>query len=118
MDTKIKALIAKLPEPKRSLALKLRGIILAADKSIDEAIKWNQLTFTCGKDNVCFVYTYASVDYINLGFMNAVHLSDPKKLFEGTGKGMRHIKIRTEKDIPAMQVKKWVKEAVKLYLED
>jgi hypothetical protein len=112
MEPKIQQFLLKLPENKRAIAAEVRDIMLSAHKGISEAIKWNQLTFTYGKTNIAFIYTLSSKDYMNLGFMKAVQLSDPKKLFEGTGKGMRHIKISTKKEIPAAQIKKWVKEAV------
>jgi hypothetical protein len=114
MEPQIQRFLATLPDHKRELAMQVRDLMLAANTAITEAIKWRQLTFISGKTNIAFVYTYAGVDYINLGFMQATALSDPKKLFEGTGKGMRHIKIRTAKDIPAAQIKKWVKEALAL----
>lgn len=114
MEPKIQRFLAALPEYKREVALLVRDIILSADKNVTEDIKWRQLTFTSGKTNLAFIYTYAGVDYMNLGFMQATALNDPKALFEGTGKGMRHIKIRTSKDIPAAQIRKWVKEAVAL----
>jgi len=114
MEPKIQQFLAKLPDDKRENAMKVRDIILAASPEVTETIKWRQLTFISGKVNLAFVYTYAGVDYINLGFLKATALTDPKKLFEGSGKGMRHIKIRSAKDIPAAQIKKWVKEAVSL----
>jgi hypothetical protein len=113
MDPKIEKFFAALPAEKRKLAMQLRDVFLSADKKIEEAIKWNNLTFIY-KGNLAFVYSYPKSDYVNLGFMRAVELSDPKKLFEGTGKGMRHIKIHTEKDINAKQIKAWAKEAIKL----
>jgi hypothetical protein len=113
MDPKIQQFIASLPEHSREPAMRLRDIFLAIP-GITEAIKWNALTFSNGKTNLAFIYTYKGMNYINLGFMQATALADPKKLFEGTGKGMRHIKVRTVKDIPAPQVKKWIKEAVKM----
>jgi hypothetical protein len=106
--------ILTLPEEKRQLAMRLRDVILSANPQFTESIKWNNLTYSIGKVNFIFIYTYPQVDYVNLGFLHAVELTDPKKLFEGTGKGMRHIKVRSEKDIPATQIKKWVKEAVLL----
>lgn len=112
MEPKIQQFLVALPEQKRNLAVQVRDIILTSSPAISEVIKWRQLTFISGKKDIAFIYTYSSVDYINLGFMQATSLTDPKKLFEGTGKGMRHIKIRTAKDIPALQIKKWVKEVV------
>lgn len=114
MEPKIQQFLLKLNDHKRELALLTRDIILASDKRITEAIKWNQLTFTYGKTNICFIYTLGKSESINLGFFKATSLSDPKNRFEGTGKGMRHIKLKSVKDIPAAQVKKWVKEAIAL----
>ena len=114
MQPLIQQHLLKLPEEKRQLAMELRDIIFSANPTLTESIKWNNLTYSIGKVNLVFIYSYKQTDYINLGFLHAVELNDPKNLFEGTGKGMRHIKIRTSKDIPATQVKKWIKEAVLL----
>jgi hypothetical protein len=112
MDVRIEQFLMKLPDNKRNIALTVRDIILEASTKMTEAIKWNQLTFVSDKKNIAFIYTYPKVDYMNLGFLAATSLNDPKKLFEGTGKGMRHIKIYSTKDIPAKQIQKWVKEAI------
>ncbi len=112
MEPKIENWLENLPEVKRSNVLFLRNILLSTSKEIGETIKWGNLTFTFGKSNLVFIYTYATVDYINLGFLFATSLTDPKNLFEGTGKGMRHIKIRSESDIPVTQIKKWMKETL------
>jgi hypothetical protein len=114
MQPQIEQHLLKLPEEKRQLAMQLRDIIYSANSNLTESIKWNNLTYSNGKTNLIFIYTYPKVDYVNLGFLHAVELTDPKKLFEGTGKGMRHIKVRDEKNIPVAQIKKWVKEAVGL----
>ncbi len=114
MDSKIEQFITALGEPKANLALQLRDIMLAAHPGITEAIKWGNLTFMYGKHNFAFIYSYKQVQYVNLGFFDAMSLQDPKGLFEGTGERMRHIKVETEKDIPKAQVKKWVKETIAL----
>jgi hypothetical protein len=116
MQPKIQQYFLRMPEHKRVPAMQLRDLILAADSRVSEAIKWNQLTFSAGKENLAFIYTYPAAAYINLGFFKATSLGDPKQLFEGTGKGMRHIKIYEHKKIPATQIRKWVKEAVALAL--
>jgi len=113
MEPKIEKFFASMPPEKRKLAMLVRDLFLTADKKVEETIKWGNLTFLY-KGNLAFVYTFKETDYINLGFMQAVKLADPKSLFEGTGKSMRHIKISAEKDIPKIQLKKWVKEAMKL----
>ncbi len=114
METAVQQFLLKLPNEKREPAMFIRELVLSANKEITDSIKWRQLAFSYKKTSFAFVYTYATVNYINLGFFKAVELSDPQNLFEGTGKGMRHIKIRTIKEIPIAQVKKWVKEAISL----
>jgi len=114
MDAKVKKFLLELPKEKQALAMILREIALAASPKIEETIKWGQLTFVYGKTNLAFIYAYKNTDYLNLGFMQAVELSDPKNLFEGTGKGMRHVKVYSEKSVSATQIKKWLKEAIKL----
>jgi hypothetical protein len=114
MDAKVEQHILSLGDAKANLALQLRAVMLAAHPGVTEAIKWRNLTFMYGKHNFAFIYTYKQVPYVNLGFFDAVSLADPKELFEGTGERMRHIKVQTEKDIPAAQVKKWVKETIAL----
>jgi hypothetical protein len=114
MQPSIEQFLMQLPPEKRELALQIREIILSVNPEIEEAIKWGQLAFLIRKKYFTFIYTYKHLNYLNLGFKQAVKLSDPKNLFEGTGKGMRHLKVRTAKDIPAAQIKKWVKEAMQL----
>jgi hypothetical protein len=89
-------------------------LYIQADKKIEEAIKWGNLTFVKNGKNIAFVYTYDKAPYINFGFLKATSLKDPKGFFQGTGKGIRHVKIYSEKDIDKKQFAAWVEEAVQL----
>ncbi len=113
-DAKVADFLDSLPEEKRRLAEMIRRTVLQTDKKIEEAIKWGNLTFLKNGKNIAFVYTYDKAPYINFGFLKATSLKDPKGLFQGTGKGMRHVKIYSEKDIDKKQFTAWVKEAVRL----
>jgi hypothetical protein len=114
MDAKIEQFILSLGGTKANLALQLRAVMLASHPGITEAIKWRNLTFMYGKHNFAFIYSYKQVSYVNLGFFDAMSLEDPRGLFEGSGSRMRHIKVETEKDIPIVQLKKWVTETIAL----
>ena len=61
---------------------------------------------------ICYLATTG--DYANLGFFNGAALTDPQGRIEGTGKKMRHVKVRSLEDIDAKQFAAWVKEAVAL----
>jgi hypothetical protein len=41
----------------------------------------------------CYVAIYPA--HINLGFYHGATLSDPTALLEGTGKGLRHVKVKS-----------------------
>lgn len=114
MNTKIKSWLDKLPNKKRSVALKIRGIFLDADPEIKEEVKWGNITFSKSRNHIGWILNYTTTDYLNLGFFKGAKLSDPKKLLEGTGKGIRHQKIRKENDIDKKQITKWIKEAENL----
>ena len=113
MELKIKKFLENLSAEKAELALKVREIVLKANTSVKEDIKWGMLAFIAN-GYLGFIYTYKTVPYINLGFRRATELIDPKSLLEGTGKSMRHITIYSKKDIDAKQITLWVKEAVRL----
>lgn len=49
--------------------------------------------------DVPFAYVNAFSKHVNVGFFNGADLPDPSALLEGTGKRMRHVKLR-----PAAQV--------------
>lgn len=46
-----------------------------------------------------FVYVGVFKQHVNVGFYYGAELSDPAGLLEGTGKMMRHVKIRMDKQL-------------------
>jgi hypothetical protein len=46
--------------------------------------------------------------------MTIVKGADPDRILEGLGKGMRHVKIHTPRDVRAAEFTRWVKQAVAL----
>ncbi len=51
---------------------------------------------------------------VNLYFHQGTRLPDPEGLLEGTGKGMRHVKIRKASDIRPAAIEELVRAAYKL----
>src|SRR5215510_11342483 len=47
----------------------------------------------CVKD-AAFAYVNVFKNHVNVGFFNGAQLQDPAGLLEGTGKRMRHVKLR------------------------
>ncbi len=64
------------------------------------------------KDAMCAVNPQKK--YVNLNFGRGVDLKDPKELLEGTGKSIRHVKIRKPEDVQSPELEKLIREALKL----
>jgi hypothetical protein len=103
--------ILKLPLEQSQIAGELRSLILSASPHMEEQIKWGKPWFGCG-EFVCYIAGQS--DYVNLGFANGAELDDPEQLLQGTGKGMRHIKVRTLKGIRRKPFLALIKQSVKL----
>ena len=73
------------------------------------ARRWFDVIRDCGDDvrelihddaptacvaDAAFAYVDAFTAHVNVGFFNGVALADPAGLLEGTGKFMRHVKLR------------------------
>ena len=46
-----------------------------------------------------FCYIGAFSEHVNLGFYYGAHLPDPQGLLEGTGKKLRHVKVREVEEV-------------------
>ena len=51
--------------------------------------------------DAAFGYVDAFTAHVNVGFFGGAELADPKGLLEGTGKFMRHVKLRVDSDVDA-----------------
>jgi hypothetical protein len=78
------------------------------------ARRWFEVMRTCGGDvrellhdghptacvgDAAFAYVNAFTAHVNVGFFRGAEISDPDGLMEGTGKYMRHVKLRPERDV-------------------
>ena len=50
-------------------------------------------------NQAAFAYVNAFRAHVNVGFFRGAELADPSKLLEGTGKRMRHVKLRTDNEV-------------------
>jgi len=52
-----------------------------------------------------YAYLFPHKRHVNLGFTRGATLDDPDGLLEGTGKALRHVKLRTDADVerPALR---------------
>jgi hypothetical protein len=90
------------------------------------ARRWFEIMRGCGDDvrellhdghptacvgDAAFGYVNAFSAHVNVGFFRGAELSDPSGLLEGTGKFMRHVKLRPERDVDAAALTKLIEAA-------
>jgi hypothetical protein len=98
----------------RGIARQLRNIVKEASPQIEESLKWGMPVYAQNGLVCCIMATKSHVSFI---FYSGARLADPRGLFEGQGKKMRHVKLGALEDIRKAQFKAWVNQAVKLNLE-
>ena len=80
------------------------------------ARRWFEVMRDCGDDvrellhdghptacvgDAAFAYVNAFRAHVNVGFFRGAELADPERLLEGTGKFMRHVKLKPQSDVAA-----------------
>jgi len=61
--------------------------------------------------DAAFAYVNAFRAHVNVGFFRGAEIADPERLLEGTGKFMRHVKLRPESDVDAMALMQLIETA-------
>jgi hypothetical protein len=75
----------------------LRRFVKRAQPELSEAVKWGNGCWI-GPDRPV-AYVYSATGYVQFGFFHGSSLKDPKRLLEGKGQYVRHIKVRAPSGI-------------------
>ena len=90
------------------------------------AERWFEVMRDCGDDvrellhdghptacigDAAFAYVNAFKAHVNVGFFRGAEIADPEGLLEGTGKFMRHVKLRPESYVDATVLMKLIETA-------
>jgi hypothetical protein len=95
-------LLEKVTPEVRPLVQELRALISEAMPQLTEKayLGWGSIGYLAGDKMRDVVVAIAPQRrYANLGFADGVELPDPAQRLEGTGKHMRHVKIRSADDV-------------------
>ena len=94
------------------VAKAVRALVKKAAKGAEEYVNpWKIPSFDSNGPMCCYM---VGKEHVTFAFMRGAKLPDPDKLLEGTGKGVRHVKLRTVADVRRPGVKKLIVEAAKL----
>src|SRR5262245_6874336 len=89
----------------------LRPFVKRTAPALTEFVKWGNGCWVKGKIPVAYVYS--APDYVQFGFFMGSALKDPKKLLEGSGQYVRHIKVRKPSDIDPRPFAALLRQAIK-----
>ena len=98
------------------VAKAVRSLMKKEVKGVEEYVNpWNIPSFDSNGPLCCFM---VGKFHVTFAFMRGASLTDPEKLLEGTGKGVRHVKLRNVADVKKPGVKNLVVEAATLNRKD
>jgi len=103
-------LIGVWPEPTRAVGRRARSLILALDPDMSEAVKWGNPCYMFRGRNQFALMRHRA--YVNLQIENDAALDDPGGLIEGEGKSMRHVKLKSERDVEQAELMPLLRQAL------
>jgi hypothetical protein len=89
--------LADQPPKNRTVIRALRKFVARAAPELTESVKWGNGCWLKGKAPVSYVYS--APDHVQFGFFHGASLDDPLGLLQGKAAYVRHIKLRTAKDL-------------------
>ena len=104
MNKEVKEYIEKQESPQKEILLKLREIFLKTLPNCEEKKTWGVAVF--GDDKF---YIASMKNRVHVGFAITGLSKEEIRLFEGSGKTMRHIKIHSLDDIDEKKLIKLIK---------
>ena len=96
-DPAVEAWMNEQPEELGAIARRWFDVIRGCGDDVRELIHDDAPT-ACVAD-AAFAYVDAFTAHVNVGFFNGAGLADPAGVLEGTGKHMRHVKLRVDRDV-------------------
>jgi uncharacterized protein YdhG (YjbR/CyaY superfamily) len=105
MNTEISNYINQAPEEQKQAMIKIRSMLHDLVPNLSESFKWSRPVFGAASD---FLYFKTSKNHLTVGFSNIKKIENDIHLLEGTGKDMRHIKVKKSSDLDIDLLKKWI----------
>jgi hypothetical protein len=96
-DPAVEAWMDEQPDELAAIARHWFNVIRDCGDDVRELIHDDSPT-ACVAD-AAFAYVDAFTSHVNVGFFAGAGLADPAALLQGTGRYMRHVKLRPDRDI-------------------
>ena len=106
----VDAILESLDPSWRKIADRLRRLTKKTLPGVVETVKWGNVTFQMNGENLSWILAYR--DHLDYGFFKGALLRS--ELLEGTGKRLRHIKVRSGADVDERELARLIRDAAKL----
>ncbi|MGO9645439.1 MAG: DUF1801 domain-containing protein [Candidatus Bathyarchaeia archaeon] len=106
----VSEILARLDPIQRKIADRLRKLIRRTLPESVETVKWWNITYLLGSKNLAWLLFYKN--HVDFGFFMGARLKS--KRLEGTGKGLRHVKIADLDEIDEKEFSRLLHDAAKL----
>ena len=106
----VQDILSKLDAKQLDVVNSLRELV---EKTVPDAVetsKWGNITYLLDGRNLAWIVCYR--DHADLGFFRGAELKSTR--LEGSGKGLRHVKVRTTEDIDEREFGRLLRDAQKL----
>ena len=110
MNQEVTTYIENSKETNQAVLNSLRELIFSLVPNANEQFKWSRPVYTTDKD---FCYLKTTKKAVTLGFFEFDKIKTNNHLIEGTGKSMRHIKIKTIEEIEQFGISEMINEVLK-----
>ncbi len=114
-DPAVDTFLKGYPPPVREIAVKAREVILSVLPNATEKVYpgWKVIQYGAGADmKSVFAAISPQRERVNLGLAHGADLPDPEGLLEGTGVGIRHVKLTSPQAASAPAVRTLVQGAL------
>jgi len=106
MPDSVEAFLSNFPEEIQTISRELRAIARRAMPVAHEFLYYDAINYSLSNsplERICYIRPLQK--RVTLGFLFGRKLDDPHYLLRGTGKRMRHVKVRTMEDTrnPALE---------------
>jgi hypothetical protein len=114
MSDPIEQFLSTYPPEIQTISSELRAMVKSVMPQANEVlyVKHNHFAYSftrSSRDSICYICPMK--DYARLGFMYGTHLSDPEHMLVGTGKRLRHVKVRNAQEASHPALKNLVEAA-------
>jgi len=116
----VESFLQQTPAHLQEIVLELRNIIVLAAPDAEEVIRWGGLSyFHSGRGGIvsagiCQIGIHT--DHVRLAFIHGAFMSDPRRLFEGSQKYKRFIRITSYEAAPWDYLEQLIRDSSQLDL--